>query len=231
MYERRSRLPNYQQGELLKMFVHVTQPDSGYRRSLILNKAIAVSEGDYLILSDSDCIPHKNFVKDHASFAEPNHYLLGARSYVKEEIVDSFEPTFFSRLSHSLKGNLYPKKVAFRIPFVNWGSNTSPLGANMSFWKKDIVEVNGFDSGFIGWGHENMELLDRLKISGLTEKFLHQQCILYHLNHPILSKSNDVINTERWNESKTQGLKKTKNGLDQFLTAEKESLIHSILIH
>ena len=117
-------------------FVHVTQPDSGYRRSLILNKAIAVSEGDYLILSDSDCIPHKNFVKDHASFAEPNHYLLGARSYVKEEIVDSFEPTFFSRLSHTLKGNLYPKKVAFRIPFVNWDSNTSPLGANMSFWKK-----------------------------------------------------------------------------------------------
>lgn len=97
--------------------------------------------------------------------------------------------------------------------------------------EKDIVEVNGFDSGFIGWGHEDMELLDRLKISGLTEKFLHQQCILYHLNHPILSKSNDVINTERWNESRTQGLKKTKNGLVQFLTAEKESLIHSILIH
>ncbi|MDA0347962.1 MAG: glycosyltransferase [Verrucomicrobia bacterium] len=212
-------------------FVHVTQPDSGYRRSLILNKAIVASEGDYLILTDSDCIPHKHFVKDHASYAKPNQYLLGARSYVKEEVLDDFNTTFFARLSQSLKGNLYPKKVAFRIPFVNWDSNTSALGANMSFWKNDLIEVNGFDNEFIGWGHEDMELLDRLKISGLTEKFLHQQCILYHLNHPILSKSNDLINTERWNESKAQGLKRSKNGLDQFLSSEKDSLIHQTFVH
>lgn len=212
-------------------FVHVTQPDSGYRRSLILNKAIAASEGDYLILTDSDCIPHTHFVKDHAKFAKPNQYLLGARSYVKEEVVADFNTTLFARLSHSLKGNLYPKKVAFRIPFVNWDSNTTPLGANMSLWKKNLQEVNGFDNEFIGWGYEEFELLDRLKNSGVSEKFLHQQCILYHLNHPILSKSNVEINTDRWIESKDQGLKRSKNGLDQFLPSEKESLIHETLMH
>jgi glycosyltransferase involved in cell wall biosynthesis len=211
-------------------FVHVTQPDSGFRRSLILNKAIAASEGDYLILTDSDCIPHTHFVKDHASYAKPNQYLLAARSYVKEEIAGEFYPTLFSRLYHSLKGNLYPKKVAFRIPFLNLDSHTTPLGANMSFWKKDLIEVNGFDNEFVGWGHEDMELLDRLKISGVREKFLHQQCILYHLNHPILSKANDLINIERWNESKARGVKRSKNGLNQFLSAERKSLIHTTFV-
>lgn len=200
-------------------FKHVTQQDKGYRRSTILNKAIAVSEGDYIIISDADCIPHRKFVRDHVRFARPNQYILGARAYVKECITKSFKPTLLRNIYHTLVGNMYPIKVSFRIPLLNWRSGTSPLGANMSFWRKDLVGVNGFNNNFVGWGHEDMELVDRLKNAKIQELFLHQQCVLYHLNHPILSREDSGPNTQIWNESKANDSKWCNNGLDRFLTS------------
>ncbi|MCZ6673231.1 MAG: glycosyltransferase [Verrucomicrobia bacterium] len=205
--------------------VHVCQKDEGYRRSTILNKSIAASDGDYIILSDADCLPHKSFVKDHADYARPNQFILGTRAYVDESIIPSFKPTLPRRLYHAFKKQIFPRKVSFRLPYINWDSNTDPLGANMSFWKEDLIKVNGFNNDFIGWGHEDMELISRMKNVGLKNLFLHQQCILYHLNHPILSREDESLNTQLWNESKARGDTWGKNGLDRYLSTAKESLI------
>ena len=44
---------------------HVWQPDAGFQKSRILNKAIAVSTADNLIFTDQDCIPMPNFIAVH----------------------------------------------------------------------------------------------------------------------------------------------------------------------
>jgi len=206
-------------------FVHVNQKDDGYRRSTILNKSIAASDGDYIILTDADCIPHKKFVDDHAKFARPNQFILGTRSYVDYSIIPSFKPSLHRRIYHALRKEIYPRKVSFRLPFINWDSNTAPLGANMSFWKEDLIKVNGFNNDFIGWGHEDMELISRMENSGVKRLFLHQQCILYHLNHPFLSRDEESANTQLWNESKSRGDKWAGNGLDKYLSISKNTLI------
>lgn len=49
---------------------HVWHEDNGFQKSRILNSAILASESDYLIFTDQDCIPRKDFIATHAAYAE-----------------------------------------------------------------------------------------------------------------------------------------------------------------
>ena len=57
--------------------IHVWQEDKGFQKSQILNKAILASTTDYLIFSDGDCIPRKDFVETHLKFREEGRFLSG----------------------------------------------------------------------------------------------------------------------------------------------------------
>ena len=56
---------------------HVWQEDNGFQKCSILNKAIIESTGEYLILTDGDCIPRRDFVATHRSYSEPGYFLSG----------------------------------------------------------------------------------------------------------------------------------------------------------
>ena len=43
---------------------HVWHEDLGFRAAAIRNKAIKASQGDYIIFTDGDCFPRKNFVSN-----------------------------------------------------------------------------------------------------------------------------------------------------------------------
>ena len=40
----------------------------------------------------------------------------------------------------------------------------------MSFWKKDLIKVNGYDENMTGWGREDSELSVRLLNNGISKK-------------------------------------------------------------
>ncbi|HEY0046284.1 MAG TPA: glycosyltransferase, partial [Flavobacterium sp.] len=48
--------------------VHVWQEDDGFQKSRILNKAIVAARSNYLIFTDGDCIPRKDFVATHLAY-------------------------------------------------------------------------------------------------------------------------------------------------------------------
>ena len=56
---------------------HVWHEDNGFQKSRILNSAILASESDYLIFTDQDCIPRKDFIATHAAYAEKGYFLSG----------------------------------------------------------------------------------------------------------------------------------------------------------
>src|SRR5690606_1708918 len=56
---------------------HVWHEDRGYRRQTILNKAIKESDSEYLIFTDGDCIPRKDFIATHIKHAEKGYFLSG----------------------------------------------------------------------------------------------------------------------------------------------------------
>ena len=70
--------------------IHVNQEDFGFRKALILNKAINISKSDYIIQIDGDCIPHKYFIYDHINNANKGCYLYGTRVHIKKDYVPKF---------------------------------------------------------------------------------------------------------------------------------------------
>lgn len=67
---------------------HVWHEDVGFTKSIILNKAIAKSQTNYIIQTDGDCILHPSYVKDHIEFAEKNTYLFGSRVNIQKNYLD-----------------------------------------------------------------------------------------------------------------------------------------------
>src|SRR5580700_5527186 len=95
---------------------HVWHEDSGFRKTIILNKAVAAATGDYVVLLDGDCVPHKDFIRDHAALAEKNFWVQGRRCFVKEEYVPGFIPGQTHIGLWCLTGRVTGLGKAFRLP-------------------------------------------------------------------------------------------------------------------
>ena len=67
---------------------HIWHPDEGFRLAMMRNKAVAASEGDYIIETDGDIIMHPCFVADHVSMARKGCYLKGGRVNLGRELTD-----------------------------------------------------------------------------------------------------------------------------------------------
>ncbi|MEK9583685.1 MAG: glycosyltransferase, partial [Flavobacteriaceae bacterium] len=57
--------------------VHVWQEDEGFQKSRILNKALKACRGNYVVMTDGDCIPRPDFLQVHYDRSKPGHFLSG----------------------------------------------------------------------------------------------------------------------------------------------------------
>ena len=74
LFEQRNAIP----------MVHVWQEDHGFRAAAIRNRAVASTNADYIIFTDGDCVPSRDFVKAHKTLAEPGHFLGANRVLLGE---------------------------------------------------------------------------------------------------------------------------------------------------
>src|SRR5215470_6645677 len=66
---------------------HVTQEKRGFRKARVLNRAVIVSRFDPLIVSDMDCVPHRDFVRNHLAYVAPGTAITGRRAHVKWDVL------------------------------------------------------------------------------------------------------------------------------------------------
>ena len=57
--------------------MHLWHEDLGYRRQEILNVAIVKANHEYILMTDGDCIPRKDFVEVHSKLAQKGKFLSG----------------------------------------------------------------------------------------------------------------------------------------------------------
>jgi glycosyltransferase involved in cell wall biosynthesis len=206
--------------------VHVWQEDNGFQLAQIRNKAFAKSIGDYIIQVDGDVILHHHFVKDHISLARKNCLIQGGRvvlgSKISEKIIAA------KKIDISIFGNgIKRREEGIRlIPLSNFLStryrNKYPIyyarGANMSFWKADLLKINGYNEDFSGWGHEDSDLTARMLNAGSTKLILKFGGIVYHLYHrEHHSKENDAQNEKLLKQTVEAKLIYIPKGIDQYL--------------
>jgi glycosyltransferase involved in cell wall biosynthesis len=199
---------------------HVWQPNRGFRRSSILNRAIAAAQGEYVVMLDGDCVPHRKFVADHAGLAEKGFWVQGRRCFVGEEFAGEFSAGRTPIGRWMLAGRITGLAKAVRLPWPMAWRNTGQrgiIGCNLGIWREDFIAVNGFDEEYTGWGLEDSDLGTRLYHLGRPRKFVYGHAIVYHLNHPAGSRSHLEESRRRLAETIGSGKIRCERGIDQYL--------------
>ena len=170
---------------------HVWQEDRGFRAARIRNEAIRRSSGDYIILLDGDCVMNRHFISDHLELAEKGYFIQGKRVHVNSGGVKSFSneraDSAVSLIQMVLFRRISNVHHILRLPFLPPVRNRKLKGiksCNMSFFREDILAVNGFNEEFVGWGNEDSELAWRFLKYGLRKKVHQFMAICFHLWHP-----------------------------------------------
>lgn len=193
-FRRRARFP----------VLHTWQPNDGMRLSRNRNNALAIANGEYVVMIDGDLILEEHFLEDHFDLARPGRFVSGRRAnlvgatldaLLERGELDDFQPSPMLR-------DLTKRKYAFRsralaaIFSKRWRPGAMArgksvfrltrfrvIGSNFAYWLDDARRVNGFNELFVGWGPEDKEFAQRLSRAGLELFAVANLCVNYHLNH------------------------------------------------
>ncbi len=182
--------------EVFYRIIHVWQEDEGFQKSRILNKAVVACNADYIIMTDGDCIPREDFIEVHYINKEKGYFISGGYYMLPMNISKMITLEDIEKQNcfniHWLKEQGIPKTFknnkltasGFISKFLNTftPTNASWNGHNSSGWKKDILNVNGFDER-MQYGGQDRELGERLFNFGIRSKQLRYSAVCVHLDH------------------------------------------------
>jgi glycosyltransferase involved in cell wall biosynthesis len=201
--------------------IHLWQEDIGFRAAKSRNNAIFKSSGDYIVLIDGDTILHPNFVLDHIAHAEPGFFVQGFRALLSEkqtnkalnEKIVNF--SFFSLGLKNRKNSIYSRLLA--LIFSNKKTYLQGVkSCNMAFYRKDSININGFNNKFKGWGREDSEFVVRLMNSGVKRKNVRFNAIQFHLWHSENSRVSLKRNDEMLDEAINNNIQWCPDGINSI---------------
>jgi len=202
---------------------HLWHEDEGFRRTVILNKALAKADGDYIIQLDGDCIMHPQFIEDHYKNMQRNTFLYGSRVNIKKEFVENLYKTkniVFPYGDARVKNKTRNFHHSWLQKLYSPSSKLSEKlrGCNLSYFKKDIIAINGYNENMTGWGREDSEMAIRLLNKGIKGKRLRYGGIIYHIWHLVVEKSRLNINDSIQQKALDEKLTWCDEGLKKYLT-------------
>jgi glycosyltransferase involved in cell wall biosynthesis len=204
---------------------HFWHDDLGYRKTVIMNRALEAVETPLSIFLDGDCIPLPTFIQDHVSMHTPNAIVAGPRILAsaaltaqleRQQSISALQSSWFwirNRLSNDVN-RLAPM---FRLgPTANWRYKT-PLkwelvrGCNFSIETALAKAVGGFEESLYGWGPDDSDIAVRLINAGARVKNGRFAAPVLHLWHKEedrghLSKNRTYLQTAI-RDKRTQAIK------------------------
>ena len=210
---------------------HIWHEDDGFRKTVILNRAVLAASGEYLIFIDGDCLAHPDFISEHARQARPGHYLNGSLIRLGKDFSDritetavsggqAFRPAWLMRQGRGLNR----RYLRLALPYglrqkLNRHTPTTLywLGSNSSCFKSDAVAVNGFDHRFT-YGFEDADFGYRLELSGVSPGTVRWTAVVLHLWHNRPWSNPEVLaaNRKLADETLAQGRTRAVIGIDEL---------------
>ncbi|SEL38398.1 Glycosyltransferase involved in cell wall bisynthesis [Aquimarina amphilecti] len=175
---------------------HIWHEDQGFRKTVILNKAIVVADSDYLLFTDGDCIPREDFIETHLRMRKSGWFLSGGYFKLPKDISELISEKHIRNqecfdvdwlINKGLESSFKLNKLTAegrKERFLNFITPTKATwdGMNVSGWKKDVMLVNGFDER-MQYGGEDREIGERLFNLGIKAKQVRYSAVCIHLHH------------------------------------------------
>jgi glycosyltransferase involved in cell wall biosynthesis len=209
--------------------LHIWHTNEGFRAAAIRNKAILAAEGDYIIFLDGDCIPRLNFITRHVELAEVRTFIVGNRVLLSRaftlsalaEMLPLHRWSLWRWFIEHLKGHCNRVLPFLTQPFSALRLKTrsrwkGAKGCNLAIWKQDLLNINGWEEDFTGWGYEDSDLVIRLLRSGVQRKNGRFYIPVIHLWHPENDRTQKRRNWVKLKARETDTQINAEKGLSQY---------------
>lgn len=210
---------------------HIWHEDKGFRKTLILNKALLAAESDYIVMTDHDCIPRRDFLAVHEHMARPGTFLSGgyfrlpmetSRAIGRDDVESQRAFNLGWLRSHGLKYSFKTTKLIRNAAFSRFMNAATPTratwnGMNSSTWRTLLLDAGGFDER-MQYGGLDRELGERLVNAGIKTRQIRYSAIVLHLDHSRPYKRRDIWERNLAIRKETKHLRRTRTpyGIDML---------------
>ncbi len=199
------------QGALAHPIVHVRHDDDGFRKTIIVNRAVTRARSDFLTFIDGDCVLHHRFLERHYRRRRPLLALSGRRVMFDRTLTERLttDDVRSRRIEHRRFWWKHAGRIdrwnGFYLPVMHRARNFRRsdyelVGSNFSLHREDFFRVNGYDERIVGRGLEDNNLRARLLNSGVAVGTITREALQYHLFHTAdpMPHSREFIEKFRW---------------------------------
>jgi len=174
----------------------------GFRVALCRNDGVRASVGEYLLISDSDCLFPPNHLARHLEARRQgvaragNCYRLDRPVTERLTVADVLAGSYWNKVSLVERWKLWRRWISdVRYQLRKHPVKPKLMGFNIAIFRRDLEAVNGFDEEYVGWGCEDDDFAARLRMTGRTVRTAVGYTQAYHMWHPI-----DPSNPGVWNQ-------------------------------
>ncbi|RBQ31269.1 family 2 glycosyl transferase [Arcobacter sp. FW59] len=204
--------------------IHSWQEDDGFRAAQSRNKAIAKANSDFIVMIDGDMVLSKKFISDYKESAKIGYFIQGGRVITDKEcsekiISSDYIPHFFTKGIKNRKNTISCSFLSKLFSFER-NSDKGTRTCNFGCWKKDLIEVNGFNNDFVGWGREDSEFVIRMLNAGKKRLYLKFVAVAFHLYHNENARASLKENDKLLQETIDKKLIFCENGINKYLVKE-----------
>jgi glycosyltransferase involved in cell wall biosynthesis len=200
--------------------LYVRQEHEGFRLARLRNLALAAATGDYVVFIDGDMVLHRQFLGDHERAARRGYYTQGVRIPLDPRTTQSVIegaclPRFFDAgiVGRRRLYAIYNRRMQRMLRGLG-RVLLAIKGCNQGFWRDDLLQVNGYDERFIGWGAEDKDLCWRLELGGVRRQGLLAGALAYHLYHPPAARDRADLNLQRLQDNQKKRRMRCAYGVD-----------------
>jgi len=153
---------------------HCWQEDTGFRPAASRNLGVRAASGETLVFLDGDCVPFPDFLERHRSVQDPGKFQAGERYLL------SLEEANRIGLAEIESGAAFqdpPQREVKRVKKIRRNDRfyrtigIKPerprlMTCNASVPRQRVLDINGLDENYEGWGMEDEDLRRRLVAQG-----------------------------------------------------------------
>lgn len=212
---------------------HIWHEDRGFRKSAILNQAIAIAQSERLIFIDADIIPRNDFVANHYRLLRPGYFIAGGshlnlplaiQSDISRAHIQSGQLFTLDYLQHhdidkcKFRLRLEKRGIKARAFDTLFPRSNAFIGCNASCWRKDALEINGFDERW-GYGGMDIEFGMRMTNLGIKSRRHSFSLVALHQDHkrPYRDLNQIKRNKEALKQLEKSNITKIQSGINGYI--------------